>query len=160
MSTFREQYPEFARLVKELILLREHNRRPLIRQDHQFFLFAEGALVLIALERFLRMILQGEATDKDTLPNLLEKATSERLDLFQFTPPESREQSIREIKDVRNTILHGNYEQAARQTGCATTEEYFSTQFPSELEALFKLGDEIVKHIDPESGKPRSRATK
>ena len=87
------------------------------------------------------------------------KATSARLALFEFTPPESREQSIREIRDVRNTILHGNYEQAARQTGCATTEEYFKTQFPGELQSLYELGDEIVKHFDLDTGKPRKKTS-
>jgi len=155
MATFKEQHPEFQRLVQELMLLREHNRKPVIKVNYQFFLFAEAALVLMALERFLRMVLQAEATDLDTLPTLLQKATSKRLNLFQFEEPEKRDQWIREIKDVRNTILHGNYEQAAKQAGCATKEEWFETQFPSELESLYRLGDEIVKHIDMETGKPR-----
>ena len=71
------------------------------------------ALTCLALERFLRIILGSEATDADTLHNLLEKATCQRLNLLTL-PCDDRQDGIRRIVAVRNTLLHGNYEQAAR----------------------------------------------
>ncbi len=73
------------------------------------------------------MVLGSQATDKDTLSNLLEKATSERLGLLVLRARD-RQALIKGLKDVRNTILHGNYEQAARQNGCATIREVLQDQ--------------------------------
>lgn len=114
-------------------------------------LFAEAALVLIVLERFLRVILASEATEDDTLPNLLEKATSARLCMLKL-PAADRAQAIREIKNVRNTILHGNYEQAARQAGCSSVTDYFKRQFAPEIERLFQITDHLMAQIDPSTG--------
>lgn len=77
MATFKEQNREFQELVRELFYVRKHNLaiKPGDPQD-ELLMFAEAALVLTAMERFLRIILRGEATDSDTLPNLLERATS------------------------------------------------------------------------------------
>ncbi|MBI2393241.1 MAG: hypothetical protein HYV09_26890 [Deltaproteobacteria bacterium] len=57
---------------------------------------------------------------------------------------------------MRNTILHGNYEQAARQAGCASVDAYFQTQFASEVEALYNATDSMMRQIDLETGERRS----
>lgn len=156
-ATFKEQNREFQELVRELVLVRKHNLSFKVGDPQDSLLmFAEAALVLTAMERFLRIILRAEATDGDTLPNLLEKATSQRLDLVRFHVATDRADAIRRIKDVRNTLLHGNYEQAAMQAGCSGTAEYFQTQFAPEIEVLYNLLDGMVKQIDEETGLRRA----
>ena len=157
VATFKEQNRELQELVRELFLIRNHNLafKPGEPLD-KILLFAEAALVLIAMERFLRIILPGEATDADTLPNLLEKATSKRIDLIRFHASTDRADAIRRIKDVRNSLLHGNYEQAARQAGCANTLEYFQEQFTPEVEKLCQILDGMMKQIDVETGRRRT----
>jgi hypothetical protein len=156
MTTFKEQHREFQELVREVLLVRKHNLafKPGDRQD-TILMFAEAALVLTAMERFLRIILSGEATDQDTLANLLQKATSKRLDLIRFHASTDRDDAIRRIADVRNTLLHGNYEQARQRAGCANVLEYFQKQFTPEIEKLFELLDGMAKQIDPETGRRR-----
>ena len=112
-------------------------------------MFAEAALVVLVLERFLRAVLDPDVTDGDTLYNLLQRAVSKGLIV---TPWDSQEDGIRRLKDVRNTILHGNYERAARDAGCASVESYFKTQFASEVEAMFNVTDHLVRQIDRETG--------
>jgi hypothetical protein len=106
----------------------------------------------------MRMILGAEANEKDTLPNLLEKATSARLDLVVLPGRLDRAEFIRRIKDVRNTLMHGNFEQAAKQAGFASKEEYFkSGSYIADVEALYKVLNRIVKQIDRDTGRPHSR---
>lgn len=154
MAKFKEQNREFQELVRELLLVRAWNLK-FKEGDPQntMLMFAEAALVLIAMERFLRIILVGEASDTDTLPNLLEKATSQRVDLIRFHASTDRLDAIRRITNVRNTLLHGNYEQAASRAGCADTTEYFQKQFAPEIEKLYQLLDGMVKQIDTETGR-------
>lgn len=156
MSTFKERNRELQELVRELAVVRNHNLGFKPGDDQSTLLmFAEAALVLTAMERFLRVILAGNATDADTLPNLLEKATSTRIDLIRFPPAWDRNTVIKQVKDVRNTLLHGNYEQAAQRSGCASTSEYFQKQFAPEIETLTQFLDGIMKQIDPDTGQRR-----
>ena len=94
--------------------------------------------MLVCLERFVRIVLGTEAGENDTLHTLLEKATGKRLALLTL-PFDDQQDGIKKICAVRNTILHGNYEQAAKQAGCASVPEYFKTQFAGELESMFKI---------------------
>src|SRR5450631_849346 len=122
---FKDDHPEVQQLIRELTLLRDHNLKfkdgdP---QD-RVLLFAEGALVLLVLERFVRAVLGPDAVDSDSIYNLLQKAVKKGL---LRVPWDNQEEGIGKIKEVRNTILHGNYEQAARQAGCASVGAYFKT---------------------------------
>jgi hypothetical protein len=153
--TFKSAHREFQELARELILVRQHNLKFKEGDSQQdILLFSEAALVLIALERFLRMILGVEASDKYTLPNLLEKATSARLALLKLPAPD-RQQAILEVTNVRNTMLHGNYEQAAQQAGCASVADYFKNQFTPEVERLYQVTNMLVTQIDQDTGKAR-----
>jgi hypothetical protein len=139
--------------VRELTIVRAHNLE--FKEGDptdKLLLFAEAALVCLALERFVRAVLGEDATEGDTIYNLLQKAVSKNL--FRV-PWVDQEDGIKRIKGVRNTILHGNYEQAARDAGCSTVAEYFKTQFATEIEQMYKLTDFIVAQIDPATGKPR-----
>jgi hypothetical protein len=85
----------------------------------------------------------------------LEKATSERLGILKL-PGNDRNDVIRRMKNVRNTILHANFEQAAKEAGCKDVRDYFrSSQFAGEVETLFKLLENFLDQIDPETGKRR-----
>ena len=58
MSTFKERNREFQELVRELVLVREHNLGFKVGDSQTTILmFAEAALVLTAMERFLRIVL-------------------------------------------------------------------------------------------------------
>jgi len=66
-ATFKDQHPELQYLVKEVMLVREHNLRCVAENDRgHLLIFAEGALVLLALERFVRIVLGPRATHRDT----------------------------------------------------------------------------------------------
>ena len=77
--TFKDQHPELQHLVREHRLLRANNLS-VHEGDAQdrLLLFAEGAIVLMLLERFVRAVVT-DATDTDTLFNLLERAVRRNL---------------------------------------------------------------------------------
>ena len=151
-QTFRDRHREIQELVRELAVVRNHNLQ-FKEGDPQdtMLLFAEAALVLIVLERFVRAVLGPEATDTDTIYNLLEKAVSKRL---LTVPWNDQQDGIRRMKNVRNTLLHGNYEQAAHQTGCKSVQEYFNVRFASEVETLTHVLENLMRQIDPATGRP------
>lgn len=155
-KTFREENRDFGELARELTLIEKHNLRFAndLPQD-QLLLFAEAALVCIALERFLRMILGSTARDSDTMEVLLNKAISEKLIVISAENPES---APRNIAKIRDTLLHGNYLQASRQLKLKSVEEYFRGPFIKEIHELHLLLDDLCNQIDPETGKPWKKA--
>jgi hypothetical protein len=96
--------------------------------------------------------LGAEASDKDTLPNLLEKTTSARLHLLKLDAPK-RELAIKQLTDVRNTSQHGNYEQAAAQANVASVAEYFGKVFAGEVEALYQVLADLIEQVDSSEAK-------
>lgn len=163
--TFKDRYHDLQEIVRELTKIRTHNLKfkdgnP---QD-DLFLFAEASLCLLALERFLRILPSLAATDIDTLRTLLERATSRDAGLLNFVDITSeqvvrdearRQRIIGEIADMRNTLQHGNYEQAAKQAGLGSPNQYFKTQFASEIENLYQIVDRLFAQIDPDTGARR-----
>lgn len=148
--TFRDQYRDFQEIVRELYLLRGHNEKFKAAQA-SLLLISEGSLTMLALERFLRMF-TGNFQNKQTLPNLLEKATSMGLRLG------AKEQgnAIAAVRDVRNAIVHGNFEQAATDNGVRSAEVYFGKYFAGEVEFVFRLLETLVAQVDPITGKLRA----
>jgi hypothetical protein len=114
-------------------------------------MFAEGALVLVTMERFLRTILAGQVGPDQTLPNLLELAFSERVDALD-PPGGDAQHLVTLVKDVRNALLHANFEQAAKQAGAADVREYFRKHYASEIETLYKILNNMMSQIDPATG--------
>lgn len=153
--TFKDHHRELQELVRELELLRKNNL-PIKEGEPQdkLLLFAEAALVCLVLERFVRAVLGAEAKNEDTLHNLLEKAAGNRLSLIRL-PGNEQKDAVKRICAVRNTLLHGNYEQAAHESGCASVGEYFKTQFAAEVERLYEITNFIVNQIDPVTGQPK-----
>lgn len=155
MSDFKDDHLDLQHLVRELHVLRRHNLKFKAGDPQDdLLLFAEGAVVLLTMERCVRAVLGPDATDADTLFNLLQKAVSKGL---LRLPWEVQEDGIRRLKEVRNTILHGNFEQAARQAGCASVAEFFQTKFAGEVERLYEVGDSLFRQIDPATGRPFGR---
>lgn len=157
--TFKEQFVDFGEIARELMFVRSHNLKmheTYGRWVPGYLLFSEGLMVLLAIERFLRIILGPEGAANDTLPNLLEKATSTRLNLLVLPPWWTRKQTIDAMKAVRNAIMHGNFEQAATQAGSRDTAHYFrSSAYINEVETLHRILDGFCTQIDPETGEPR-----
>lgn len=151
--TFKDQHRELQELVRELTYLREHNHRVAsIGPQSNLLLFAEAAVVLIVLERFLRIIV-GKEGNGQTIYNLFEMATDADRNLLMVQG--DRDRAKRDVNAIRNALLHGDYEKAARDSGCASIEEYFKTQFASEVEALYRLTDLLMNQIDPDTGRRR-----
>ena len=108
-STLREEHPDFEELLCEIDCVRAHNfeiERGASRLHR--LRVAEGALILVALERFLRIVLEDRATGSDTLHNLLEKAASGNDPMIRRD-----EVMIKLLTTVRNVTMHGNFEQGA-----------------------------------------------
>ena len=151
MTSFKDKHPELQHIVREMLLVRSHNLKCAEEKDFDNLLhFAEGALVLLALERFARIVLGSRADERDTLYNLLQKAVKYGL---LHLPWDDQEDGIRRLKDVRNTTLHGGYEQAAAAAGCSSVAEYFrSSQHIGEVETLTKVLDHLMRQVDLEKG--------
>jgi hypothetical protein len=167
--TFKDRYGEFQQIVRELMKIRDHNRR-FKEGDPQddLFLFAEASLGLLALERFLRILPGVKATERDTLRNLMERATSRKGGVLQFvdlgsgqpiTDEARRQQVIDEITRLRNCLQHGNYEQVAAWAGVSTPAEFFKKSFASEIEMVYRITDRLVAQIDENTGEPRVECT-
>lgn len=101
-------------------------------------MFAEGALVLVTMERFLRTLLAGHVGPDQTLPNLLELAFGERLDVLD-PPGGDASNVVALVRGIRNALLHANFEQAAKQSGAASVRDYFRKFYASEIETLYKI---------------------
>lgn len=78
-TAFKDRNRELQELAREAFVLRNHNLQ-FKEGDPQdkILMFAEGAMILVCMERFLRAMLGSDATSADTLRNLLEKAFSEK----------------------------------------------------------------------------------
>ncbi len=152
--TFKDENRALQELARELTLLRGHNLK--FREgDPQgdMLMFAEAALVCLTLEHFVRLLLGDNALDHDTLGSLLTKAIKER-QLIRL-PWDDQSEGIKRVCAVRNTLLHGNYAQAAREAQCASVADYFRSQFASEIERMYEVTDFVMKQIDPATGAPR-----
>ncbi len=150
---FKEKYRDLQELVRELFWLRSHNLK--IKEgapQQELLLFAEAALVLMTLERFLRILPGVVKKEKDTLFNLLESATSVSLNLLTFPANITRTEVIKKVTDVRNAILHGNFEQVENQAGAKNKEQYFKTNFAADIEDLTNFTNGLFAQIDPETG--------
>jgi hypothetical protein len=150
---FKDEHREFQFMMLEFARLRRHNLASIGRDERTLFMFGEGILIIVATERFLRMILPvTEIEEKDTLPNLLEKASGKRLNLVVL--PGDRQDVISRAKTIRNTILHGNFEQAAAHRNLSGMRDYFkSSAYVQDVEFIFRLLNRIICQVDSETGK-------
>lgn len=154
---FRERYRDIGELVREWQLLRDWNKR-FMNDDpqDQLLMFAEGLVAIVALERFVRAVVGSNATDADTLDPLLRKATCGP-DPLLILPWDDQDDGRKKICRVRNTILHGNFEQAAREANRSSSREYFKKSYASEIEVMGLILLNLMEQIDPDTGKPIQR---
>lgn len=151
--TFRDENRALQELARELDLVRKHNLRFREGDSHnELLMFAEAGLVIMTMEHFVRIVVGAEAPEDATLRTLLDVAIARGL---LRLPWDNQQDGIRKVCAIRNTLLHTNYAQAARQARCSSVNEYFKTQFAGELESMFKITDFIMKQIDSATGKPR-----
>jgi hypothetical protein len=144
--SYREESRTLQQLVRELLELRGHNRGA---AGAGTLPLAEAALTLLTLERFVRTLPGVNAANKESLPQLLQRAVAIRT----LTLPAGTEmQVIDRVRRARNAILHSNFEQAAKKAGLGSVEEYFRSHFAGELEFLFGLTTELLAQVDPETG--------
>ncbi len=152
-TAFKDHHRELQELAREVFVLRYHNLQFKEGEPQdQLLMFAEGAMILVCMERFLRAMLGTAVTNADTLQNLLEKAfSSRRYDRLEV-PGGDRSHLIALVVGFRNGLLHGNFEQLARNAGCATNLEYFKHQYPGDLEKLYNILNAMMRQIDIHTG--------
>lgn len=135
-------HPDVLQLLTELTILRERNKK--YKSFHpSILLFSECAVALVTFERLVRLAVPDAG--KMTLWPLLEKGVS--LGIIEL-PYDDQQRGIKEICDVSNSLLHGNYEQAGVQIN-STARDYFQRQFASEVEALGKIALHMAEKLDP-----------
>src|SRR4051812_20043847 len=116
--TFKDDNRALSEMVRELMWLRAHNLQFKPGDPQQnILMFAEAALTSLTLEHFIRIVLGATATDGDTLHSLLQKAIAKHL---IHLPWANQQAGIQRVCNVRNTLLHANYAQAAAQAGCTS----------------------------------------
>lgn len=154
--TFKELNRPLQEMVRELALVRRHNLGFKDGDDLSgVLMFAEGGLVCMVFEHFVRMVVytnHPDAPPNMQLRGLLDYAVARGLFTLPFPSQEDGKQAV---CAHRNALLHGNFSQAAVQSGCATIEEYFKTRYAPEMEAMTKVLDFIMVQIDPATGRRR-----
>ncbi len=125
----------------DLAALRDHNLRfgPDDSQDY-LLLQTEGALSMVLVEAMARKALRllPESDGPEKFRDVVEQAVfgaPKRLTIFL----EDELSAIDRMCRIRNTILHGNYEQAAREAGCQDVPHYFKTAFTPDVEWMFQI---------------------
>jgi hypothetical protein len=142
-------------LVREFDIIHKHNLKYTNSNSQNVFLFfSEATMACVLLERFLRILPEIQATESDTLSNLLDKAFSDKRDVLFLLPQINKEEFKKLIRGLRNGIVHGNFEQLAKDANSASIEDYFgSGKFTKNIELLVKIIEYIIRQIDPETGK-------
>ncbi|MBA3462067.1 MAG: hypothetical protein H0T46_19055 [Deltaproteobacteria bacterium] len=151
-------HPDFEELLCEIDCLRAHNFEIERGASQQHpLVVAEGALIVIALERFLRIVLGERATGSDTLHNLLEKAASGNDPLL--LRDDRTDLMIKLLTTVRNVTLHGNFEQGAanykhkfpERTSMPekTVADFLRTSFGNDTAVIYGYLLGLVGTLDP-----------
>ena len=131
-------------MVVELVWLRGYNKSFKPEEDQSsLLLVTEGSLALMLIERACREALGAPAPDG--FRELLHAAVvARRVLTLRWDDPE---RGVGQITDVRNTLLHGNYEQAAAATSAGDVPTFFKTQFASEVEKLGQIALHFAEQV-------------
>ena len=127
-------------LSRELEYVRAHNAHKPV----DALPFAEAALLLMTLERFLRLLPGVNAADKETLPQLLQRAVA--IGTLKL-PPGDTGALIDGLRRFRNALLHANHEQAAGKR-----KDYFAGEFARDRERFYALLTELASQVNPATG--------
>ncbi|MBX3269802.1 MAG: hypothetical protein KF729_06055 [Sandaracinaceae bacterium] len=148
-TSFRERFRDFQYVAQELCLLERYNRAALAdHREGELRLHSFLALTLLALERFLRMVLGANATDSDTLPNLLEMATGGRNKVFELS---DREKTLRFVNETRRVVMHG-------KLGVTDEAEHLLGYLLPLSFDLYEFTNQVVACWEPLSGAARPGA--
>jgi len=124
---------EIQALNAERKALREWNST---REDK--CLLSEGAIALITLERALRIALGARGKGK-TLRTLLLQATDQK---SGFLTIEGREEGVRVIANLRNLLLHGDFEAAG-----APAADYLAKRLEADVFHAQKITDSFLEQL-------------
>lgn len=157
MKSFKEKNKELQFLIRDMLSLRSFNDSQAKNDTpDKALLFAEAAVLCVAFERFLRIIPAIKAKDGDTLSNLLDKAFAKKNPVFKPIHSANVESFKKALRDIRNGILHGLYDDLAKpykkDGKISSTEEYFKNFFTQDMELIFLAFKQLINQIDPETG--------
>jgi len=157
MSTFKQEQWLFGEMGRELQIIAQRNAA--MQAAHKYteiLVFAEASLVMLAFEHFLRVLLKDEAQDHHTLPPLLKMALEPDRGLLDPPTGMSIVDTVKLVKEFRNSLMHGNIQQASTRAGCATVLEYLAGPFGTETKQVFDILSALLGQIDPETGRRRT----
>lgn len=158
MNSFKDQYKDLQYLIRDMLKLRKfNNEQNKNGTPNEALLFAEASVLCVAFERFLRIVPAINAKDGDTLSDLLNHAFSKKNPVFKSVHSASTEVFKKVIRDVRNGILHGLFDDLAepyKKAGkISNTEEYFQKgHFTQDMEIIFEAFIKLIDQVDLETG--------
>jgi hypothetical protein len=150
--TLKQRLSDLEPFARELVLLREHNRRLEPSDRSGLLLLAEASVGLLVLDRFLRAVLGAEADEGDELNDLLTKVS--RNGAIRL-PGNDVSVIVEQVAAISWTLHRGRLAEAAAQAEAADVPTYLSNELAPEVERLFQLIDELFSQIDPDTGRAR-----
>lgn len=157
MPTFKQEQWLFGEMGRELQIIGRHNAEMYAaHRNTEILVFAEASLVMLAFEHFLRGLLKDEALDTHTLPPLLRMALKPDRGLLAPPAGMSIDDTVKVVREFRNSLMHGNIQQAATRAGSASVLEYLAGPFAAETKQVFDVFNALLDQIDPETGLRRA----
>jgi hypothetical protein len=157
MKSFRDQHLELQYLIQDCRTLRLfNNAQAAAGTNKNCMLFAEAAVLCVALERFLRIIPVMLATDSDTIYNLLDRALTKNNPIFKPIHTDHNN-LVRVINDIRNGIMHGNFEKLAKfyidKKLIQNTDDYFyKAYFTQDIQIIYDAFILLIQQVDINNG--------
>lgn len=174
--SFRDQHKEMMLMIGEIIRLRTYNK--LIgsnknlneaQKDLEYLLFAEGAILFMSFERFLRIVplmkqkIQPMSSSNDIkLRQLLDIAFKKENKIFDYSKiRHNNKLSCEKFKEnicrIRNNLLHGNYEKLAQQDiengyACNMREYFKKGLYTQDLEFVYTTLNDIISQVNSNTG--------
>lgn len=160
MKSFKDQNKDLQYLIRDMLSLRKYNDQQAKNgTPDNAMLFAEATVLCVAFERFLRIVpaMKLKIKDGNTLSDLLNHAFSGKKPVFKPIHTAPMEDFKRAIREVRNGILHGLFDDLAepylKAGKISSTEEYFKNgHFTRDIEIIFQAFDRLIKRVDSETG--------
>lgn len=158
MKTFKEQHRDLQFVIKNYIVLRAYNdQQGKNGTPDDAFLFAEASVLCVAFERFLRITPAMKAKDTETLGPLLDRAFAKNNPIFKPVHAAPIEDFKKAIRDIRNGVMHGNFEQLAKvyigKGLISNLEEYFKLGFlTKDMEIIFQAFNRLISQVDTDTG--------
>jgi hypothetical protein len=157
-KSFRDHHWELQALVRELHFLRKHNLKFKPGRSLASYLLVSEALVMwLVFERFLRICLAKESNPDETGPTLrplMDEAFGAKRALLRLPSDLCTQGVIWQMCTWRNTLLHGDFEGAARESGCEEDfRRFFKDRFAASVERTFEMVNYLFSQVDHATGK-------